>query len=102
MFAPAGAPVLTLRIAVNQIILMIGPGDVPHFPFAVVIEEIGFVNASVLPVFVGDERWFWLVDPLLTVPLQIADRVWSPKVLGGTRIVDSLYRCRTLWVPPST
>ncbi len=39
MFAPSGAPVLTLSIAVNQIIFVIGPGDVPHFPFAVVIEE---------------------------------------------------------------
>src|SRR5579863_7422541 len=53
-----------------------------------------------LPVFIRNEDWFGLIDPLLSIPLQETDRVRSPQILRRTRIVDAFHPFTFAWVPP--
>jgi len=41
MPTPTPAAVVALGITLYQIVLLIGASDVPHLPFAVVIDEVG-------------------------------------------------------------
>src|SRR5215472_7746428 len=90
VFAPSGAAIRAFGVPMNQIVLLIRSCEVPHFPHAIVIDEVGFVHASVLPRFVRSKYWFRLISPLNAVPLQEADRIRPPNVVRGTRIVDTL------------
>ena len=90
MFAPASAAIRAFGVPMSEIVLLIRSRDVPHFPFAVVIDEVGFVDTSVLPRFMGSEHRFGLIPPLISVPPQKADSVRPPKVVRGARVVDAL------------
>src|SRR6202012_4691880 len=68
MLAPAATAVFALGIPVNQMVLMIRPRDVPHFPLTVVIDEVGFVDASTLPQLVRDKDGLGVIQPLDTIP----------------------------------
>src|ERR1700722_11860022 len=70
---------------------MVRTRDIPHLPFAVAIHEIGLVDAAVLPFLAGPESGLRLILPLLSIPFNEADRVGSPKVLGGTCVVNALH-----------
>jgi len=59
---------------VDQIVFVVRTRDIPHLPFAVVIHEIGLVDAAVLPVLAGPERGLRLILPLLSLPFKEADR----------------------------
>src|SRR6185437_13383997 len=45
--APAGDAVFALGVAVYEVVVLIGSGDVPHSPFALMVNEVRFVNAPV-------------------------------------------------------
>jgi hypothetical protein len=64
VFAPAGTPVVTLCITLDEIILVVRSGHVPHSPFTIVIDQVWFEYASVLPVFIRGEGRFGLIDPV--------------------------------------
>jgi len=89
MLAPAGASVFTFCVPVHEVILLVGSGDVPHLPFPIVINQVRFVHASVFPLFICNERGFWLIYPLLAIPLQKTDRIGPPEVLRSARVVDA-------------
>lgn len=91
--------VLTFSVSVNEVVGEIGAGNVPELPFAVVEEEIRFVDASLLPGFVGDEDGRGLINPVFAVPFEEADRVGSPKLISGTCIVDAFDPIAALRIP---
>ena len=99
VFAPACAPVFTLSVAMNQVILMVGTGDLPHLPPAVVIHQVGFIYAPPFPIFVRDEGGFRLILPSSPIPLKKPDGVWSPEILRPTCIVNALYPSCFVGVP---
>lgn len=88
MFAPTGAPVVALRIALDEIIRVVRSGYIPHFPFTLVIDQVWFVYASMLPVFFRGKSWFGLIDPLPPIPFQKADCVWAPEVVCCAGVVN--------------
>ena len=51
------------RIAVDEMALVVRSGDVPKSPFAVVVDEIGLVDACPLPVFTRGKCRFALIHP---------------------------------------
>lgn len=83
VLAPVCAPIGAFGIAVNQVVFVVRTRYVPHLPFAVVIQEIGLVDAAVLPVLDGSERGFRLILPLLSVPFEEADRVGPQRILAA-------------------
>ena len=64
MLTPAGTAIHTLRISMNQIILLVGTRNVPHLPFAFVVDQIGFIDAAMFPFLIGDEDRLRLIEPL--------------------------------------
>ena len=99
MLTPASSAVFAFCVSLHEIILMVRSGDVPHFPFAVMIDKVRFVYASVFPRLICSERGFWLICPPLPNPLQIADRVRPPQVLSPTCIVNALHPFACAGVP---
>src|SRR5579862_756778 len=93
------APVFTLRIPVNQVVVPVRTGHVPHLPLAVVVDQVGFIHASALPVFGSTEHGILALHPLRTIPLRVPDRVGSSDVLPRAGIVDALYPPRRLRIP---
>ena len=90
VLAPAGTPIITLGVALDEIILVVRSGHVPHPPFTIVIDQIWFIYASVFPVFIRGKGWFGLIDPLLPIPFENADCVWAPQVVGCAGVVNPL------------
>jgi energy-converting hydrogenase Eha subunit A len=82
MPAPIPAAVVALGITLHHIILVIGASDIPHLQFAVVIGEVGFVDAAVFPFFssseTGSERSF----PGVAIPLHEIRSSATPEILG--------------------
>jgi hypothetical protein len=99
VLAPPGATVFTLRVPVDEVVLVVRSGHVPHLPFAMVINQVWFVNASVFPFFMRNEHRFGLSYPLTSIPLQKPNGVWSPEVLRRARVVDAFYPRRFASVP---
>lgn len=87
---PVGAAVLALSIAMDEIVLVVRSGDIPELPFAVVIDQIRFVDAAMLPLFRGNERGLRLVHPAGAIPFNEADGIWAPDILSAACIVDTL------------
>src|SRR5580658_3988129 len=90
MFAPVRPAVRALRKPLDQMVLHIRPGDVPHLPLAFGVDNVGLIHTSMLPSFFGKKYGFWLIDPLASVPFQITNRVRPPEIDSTARIVDSL------------
>src|SRR5580693_726758 len=72
----------------------------PHFPLAFVVDQIGLEDAAVLPLFIGDEGWFGLIEPLFAVPFQKSNGVWSPEVVGRSGVINPLDPLLFGGVPP--
>ena len=99
MFGPACSTVRAFRVSLHEIILLVRAGDVPHFPFSVMEDEVRFVDASVFPVFLRSKGGLALVGPLIASPFEKSNRVGAPEVLGGARIVDAFDPRAPGWVP---
>ena len=99
MLRPLRSAVGALRESVDEIILLIGAGNVPHLPFAIGINDVGFVDASVLPILFGAEHRRGLFDPPSAIPLQISDSVRTPDLLGTSRVVDAFDPGLTIGIP---
>ena len=87
---PAGAPVGALGVALHEIVVLVGAGDVPEPPLAVGVNQVWLVDAAVFPHVDRDERRLGLIDPAVAVPFEITDRVRSPEMLGRARVIDAL------------
>src|SRR5262249_55745154 len=96
---PVSAAVRTFGVAVHEVVVLIGTGDIPEFPFAVVIDQVGFVDATALPVFVGGECGRWLIHPLSAVPFDIADHIRPHEVLCSSGVIDALDQCLLIGIP---
>ncbi len=90
--------ILALRVPVDEIILMIRARDVPHLPFAIVIDKIRLVDAPALPILYSPKRRRGLIDPRRPVPLQIPDRVRTPDIFRPAGVIDSFDPCVALWI----
>lgn len=89
MLRPADT-VFAVGVAVDEVVVEIGARDIPEFPFAVVEEEIRFVDTSLLPRLISNEDWRTLIDPGIAVPFEKANGVRSPELVGGASIVNAL------------
>lgn len=98
MLRPTDA-VFAFGVALDEIVVEIGARDIPEFPFAVVEEEIRFVDTSLLPRLVGNEDWRRLIDPDIAIPFEKANSVRSPELAGGACVVDPLDRYAPVRVP---
>ena len=86
---PTAATIGALRVAVYQIVFLVGSRDIPHLPFSVV--KRGWARTCcVLPVLVGGERWFRLILPLLSVPLNEANCEGSPQDFSSACVAHPL------------
>jgi hypothetical protein len=74
----------------NDVVVHVRAGDVPHLPSPVRVSHVGFINTAAFPILRSGEHWSSLVYPLNPIPFEIANRVRSPKILCAARVVNTL------------
>ena len=94
-------PVFAFRVAVYEVVIPVGAGDIPHFPFAVMVDQVGFVNASMLPSFDRAEHGFVPVDPPGAILFEVANRIRTTDMVSSPGIVDAFHPLALARIPPS-
>src|SRR5215510_5687883 len=97
--APVRSAIRTLRVTMHEVVLLIRPGDVPHSPLAIVVNEIRLIDAAALPILVRFKHRRRLIHPFTPIPFEIADRIRTQHIRRTAGVIDSLDRRSPLRIP---